>query len=454
MFLTILQRPKNRLLNHFEIAGHTSFPNGEALSQLLRQLKEDCEDLRIGILGGGELSMMMIQEALRDLQEGVSFVVLDRDRDNCSVARTFLDSSKVIVIDGDPRDFLAIKAFLNTNNPTILTSASESVAVGGLQIAEQMGINTVPSSRILSLLQNKISQFGFLKNQCQLEVLDFIVLDSPNDIAAIDQHQLTFPLILKLAISYSDSQSSIQVNNVEELKVAFESLKNNIDGVDYYQRCILQKCVEAKSVKNLSVVLTRDNDEEIFCYEPAQVFYQNQSLDRVECVTSPAEINEDQKVKLTEQATTIANQLRIVGMLTVKFVIDDEQNIWVDEVLARVHETGNHTLGGYDVSQFKLWLDRLRGQSIGYIQPQKLTNNVATINIYQAGGVTNKEDYVAAAQANCDDTNVQSKWYNKFDSRNTPLGHALIKANLKANFVTQFDAVKNSLDRFDSQSQR
>ena len=126
--------------------------------------------------------------------------------------------------------------------------------------------------------------------------------------------------------------------------------KNQLDSinVDYTKDYILEKLVNLK--KEISIVISRFGHQKYEIYEPIENKHEEQILKYSKI---PAEISEKLFNKSSEWAAMIAEELNFIGTLCVEFFIDRNDNLYVNEIAPRVHNSGHLTINAYNVSQFE-----------------------------------------------------------------------------------------------------
>ena len=136
-----------------------------------------------------------------------------------------------------------------------------------------------------------------------------------------------------------DGKGQYPIHNVDDL---------NLLQVDFSKGYILEKLVKLK--KEISVVLTRFSNNNFEIYEPIENSHEDQILKHSKI---PAEINKKILDQSKEWATNIAEELKYIGTLCVEFFIDRNDNLYVNEIAPRVHNSGHLTINAYNVSQFE-----------------------------------------------------------------------------------------------------
>ena len=122
----------------------------------------------------------------------------------------------------------------------------------------------------------------------------------------------------------------------------------NSINLDFSKGYILEKLVKLK--KEISIIITRFNNNRYEIYEPIENSHEDQILKHSKI---PAEISEKIFNQSKEWAMLIAEELKYVGTLCVEFFIDRNDNLYVNEVAPRVHNSGHLTINAYNVSQFE-----------------------------------------------------------------------------------------------------
>ena len=118
--------------------------------------------------------------------------------------------------------------------------------------------------------------------------------------------------------------------------------------IDFSKEYILEKLVKLQ--KEISVILTRFGNNNYEIYEPIENTHQNQILKYSEI---PANINKKILDQSKDWATRIAEELKYIGTLCIEFFIDRNENLYVNEIAPRVHNSGHLTINAYNISQFE-----------------------------------------------------------------------------------------------------
>ena len=118
--------------------------------------------------------------------------------------------------------------------------------------------------------------------------------------------------------------------------------------IDFSKGYILEKIVKLK--KEISIIITRFGNNKYEIYEPIENTHEDQIL---KFSKIPAEINEKIFKQSKDWAMLIAEELKYVGTLCVEFFIDRNDNLYVNEIAPRVHNSGHLTINAFNVSQFE-----------------------------------------------------------------------------------------------------
>ncbi len=147
------------------------------------------------------------------------------------------------------------------------------------------------------------------------------------------------PGILKTCTLGYDGKGQYKINNLKEIQ--------NIK-IDFNQEYILEKLVDLK--KEISVIIARFGKDKYEIYEPIENEHKDQIL---KFSKIPADIEEKNFIDATESAKKIAEALEYIGTLCVEFFLDKNNELYVNEVAPRVHNSGHLTINSHNISQFE-----------------------------------------------------------------------------------------------------
>ncbi len=304
-------------------------------------------NLRLGILGGGQLGRMLLQKAI---DYNINTSVLDPDPDApCKyLTKNF--------VQGSFNDFSTVYNFGKEND--MLTIEIEHVNTDALELLESEGIAVYPQSRIIALVQDKGTQKIFFRTH-GIPTAEFQLLES---IEQFDPLLSTFPCMQKLRRGGYDGRGVMKLKSSTEVPLALKG------------PCILEKLIDFK--KEISVIVAR-NPEGLCTTYPAVEMAFNKEANLVEFLYSPATISLQEEDEAIAIAKKVAEELQIVGLLTVEMFLNHDGKILVNEIAPRPHNSGHQTIEGNICSQYDQHLRTILGLPFGstkIIKPSVMVN--------------------------------------------------------------------------------
>ena len=277
----------------------------------------------LGIIGGGQLGSMLANAAKKI---NIKTVVFCDDPD--APAQNY--SNEFIYGKYDNQN--SIDQFISSVD--IITFEFENIPYKTLE-----KINSVkpvlPHPSINKIVQNRLSEKDFV-NKLNIRTTQYTSINSEKDIFS---NENLIPGLLKTCTLGYDGKGQHKINSIEDLKN-----KN----IDFNKKYILEKLVKFK--KEISVIITRFKNEKFEIYEPIENIHEDQILKYSKI---PADINEKIYEESKKWARMIAEELKYVGTLCVEFFIDKSDNLYVNEIAPRVHNSGHLTINAYNISQFE-----------------------------------------------------------------------------------------------------
>ena len=277
----------------------------------------------LGIIGGGQLGSMMASAAKK---LNIKTIIFCDDKD--APAQKFCDQ----FIYANYEDEKAINKFAELTN--IVTFEFENIPFESLDKINKIK-PVLPNPSIIKIIQNRLFEKNFI-NKLNIKTTQYASVKNENNIL---KNQNFLPAILKTCTLGYDGKGQYKISSIEDLK----SLK-----IDFSKDYILEKLINLK--KEISVIITRFKQKQYEIYEPFENIHEDQILKSSKI---PAKISDEivNKSKLwTEQ---IAEELDYIGTLCVEFFIDANDNLYVNEIAPRVHNSGHLTINAYNVSQFE-----------------------------------------------------------------------------------------------------
>ncbi|MEO6348922.1 MAG: 5-(carboxyamino)imidazole ribonucleotide synthase [Aquaticitalea sp.] len=321
-------------------------------------------DFKLGILGGGQLGKMMLNETRKF---DIHTCVLDPSDDApCRIACNAFTK-------GDLMDYKTVVAF--GKKVDVLTIEIENVNVDALETLEKEGIKVYPSSNTLRTIQNKARQKLFYVDN-GIPTAEFVRFAYVSEIEdAIDNGGLHLPFVWKTAQFGYDGKGVKIVRSKDDLK----DLK---DG-----ECIAETLVPFKN--ELAVIVARNVKGELKTYPAVEMEFHPEA-NQVEYVICPARIHTTVAIKAQEIALKVSKAFNHVGLLAVELFQTEDDEILVNEVAPRPHNSGHHTIESSYTSQFEQHLRCVLGLPLG-----KTDNKVAgvMVNLVGAEGFTGNVVY-------------------------------------------------------------
>ena len=277
----------------------------------------------LGIIGGGQLGSML-SEAAKKLD--IQTIVYSDDQD--APAQNFCDE----FIFGDYADKKKIQEFIDKVD--IITYEFENIPYETLN--EMNKSKTVlPKPSVNRLIQHRIAEKDFV-NKLNIRTTRYASIEKKSDIETLEDF---LPGILKTTTMGYDGKGQYPIKKIEDIY----SLN-----IDFSKGYVLEKLVKLK--KEISVIVTRFGNNNFEIYEPIENTHQDQILKHS---IIPAEINNQILEQSKDWATQIAEELKYIGTLCVEFFIDRNENLYVNEIAPRVHNSGHLTINAYNISQFE-----------------------------------------------------------------------------------------------------
>ncbi len=317
-------------------------------------------DLELGILGGGQLGRMLIQEAINF---NVTTRVLDPDKD--APCRHLCDHFKV----GSLTDYETVYNF--GKHVDLLTIEIEKVNVDALEQLEQEGKLVYPQSRVIRLIQDKGLQKQFFKEN-NIPTAPFQVINSKADLI---NTPLIFPFMQKLRKDGYDGRGVQKLSTQEDLTKAFTAPS------------IIEELIDFE--KELAVIVSRNENGEVKTFPCVEMEF-NPEVNLVEFLISPSTLDFEILQRADELAISIANSLKIVGVLAVELFLTKTGELLVNELAPRPHNSGHHTIEGNYTSQYEQHLRAIFNLPLG--DTRSITNAVM-INLLGEKGYEGSADY-------------------------------------------------------------
>jgi len=294
---------------------------------------------RLGIIGGGQLGMM-ITDAAKNLSEYISEITVLDPTENCPAAQA---GAKQIV--GDFKDEIAILKLAEQSD--IITYEIES---GNTDVLSKLKAEIEPSPSTLGIIQDKLSQKTFLSEN-GLPVSQFYEITSLDDLHEKIK-DLGFPVLLKSRRDAYDGRGNFKITSSNEIEKAYQ----HFDG----KSLMVEKFVNFKM--EVSVIAARNTKGDIVTYPLVENIHENNIL---KMTIAPARVSDDVIKDAGEIARKTMDVLKGAGVFGIEMFIDQDDNILINEIAPRVHNSGHHTLQSCKTSQFEQHLRAILGLELG-----------------------------------------------------------------------------------------
>lgn len=316
--------------------------------------------MKIGILGGGQLGRMLLQQAAN---YAVDTYVLENDA-NCPAAHLCKHFIK-----GNIQAYNDVYAFGKLVD--VLTIEIEAVNIEALEQLEKEGVKVIPNTHALKTIKNKITQKQFYQTN-NIPTSSFTITNSKADVSKLTNF---LPAVHKLGEGGYDGKGVQIINTETDIALAFDA------------PAVLEKKVNI--AKELAVIVAVNTNGETAIYPPAEMVF-DPILNLLDYQLSPAQINEKVFWKAEAIALSVVKNLKSAGLFAVELFVDKNDEVWVNETAPRVHNSGHHTIEANYCSQYDMLLRILLNYPLGNT---KAILPSAIVNLIGENGYEGKAQY-------------------------------------------------------------
>lgn len=304
--------------------------------------------MKIGIIGGGQLGRMFIQNGLN---YGHEFHVLDPDPEApcAAIAHKFVCA--------DRNDAEAV--YQLGKECDVVTIEIENVSIEALKKLESEGTPVYPQPRILEMVKDKGIQKQFYRDH-DLPTADFILVKDKAD-AAINVD--FFPVMQKMRVGGYDGKGVTPLRTEADLDAAFDAPS------------VLEKWVA--NAKEYSVLVARNASGEVATFPLVELVF-NPEANLVDYLVSPARVDSSVEETARKMAEKLIVDLDMVGLLAVELFLTEDGEVLINEIAPRPHNSGHQTIEGNFVSQFDIHLRSILNWPLG---DTSLRSAAAMINL-------------------------------------------------------------------------
>ena len=280
-------------------------------------------NISLGIIGGGQLGSMLTVAAKK---LGIKVIIYCDDANG--PAQNFCDE----YICGSYDDHNKINEFVDKVDA--VTFEFENIPFKTLDEINKTK-PVLPKPSVNRIIQHRLAEKDFV-NKLNIRTTRYATVDKKSDLESLGD---LLPGILKTTTLGYDGKGQYPINSLEE-----------IDGlnIDFTKDYILEKLVKLK--KEISVIITRFGIYNYEIYEPIENKHEDQILKYSEI---PADISQKILDQSKEWTIMLAEELKYIGTMCVEFFVDKNDNLFVNEIAPRVHNSGHLTINAFNVSQFE-----------------------------------------------------------------------------------------------------
>ncbi len=318
------------------------------------------KDFKVGVLGGGQLGRMLIQEAIN---YNLDIEVIDPDPEApCKgIAHKFTC--------GKLTDYDTVLSFGREH--ALLTIEIENVNTDALKQLESEGVKVYPQPDIIALIKNKVDQKTFYKEH-DIPTSPFKIVSGR---AEVKDSNFNYPFVNKLATEGYDGRGVQIIRSDADLAKAFD------------KPGLIEEFVDFET--EISVIVARNPQGEIRTFPTVELeFHPEQNL--VEFLHTPAKIDAEIDARAKIIAIDLIKKLDMVGLLAVEMFVTKSGDVLVNEVAPRTHNSGHHTIESCKTSQFNQHLRAILGLPLGNTS---LVTSATMVNLLGEDGYTGRAEY-------------------------------------------------------------
>ncbi|MBY5957499.1 5-(carboxyamino)imidazole ribonucleotide synthase [Membranicola marinus] len=373
------------------------------------------EEIRIGILGGGQLGKMLNYTAN---QWNLPLALLDQQPEFPAGVNSWKFTT------GDFKNYEDVMAF--GGHLDILGIEIEHVNLQALYDLEAQGTKVHPRPAVLEIIKDKYLQNQFYRKH-KLPTVAFDRYDNAEEIkTAVSNGTLVLPFVQKTRGEGYDGRGVQMVNQPEDLDKLLQG-PSIVEG-------------KVKIKKELAVVTARNEAGDIQCYDPVEMVFNDQNM--LDFLYAPATIPEKIHDQLMNIAHDTMQKYAISGLMAIEFFWTTDDEILINEVAPRPHNSGHHTLENAVTNQFEQHLRGLLNLPLG---DTKLLQPAAMLNILGEPDYTGIPVYHGMEDVLALD-NVHIHIYGKPETRPyRKMGHVTVCGTDRIEIEDKIEYIKKTL---------
>lgn len=290
---------------------------------------------KLGILGGGQLGRMLLQEAI-DLDVRMAFLDPDIKAPCHAIGHEFTH--------GNFNDYDAVMAF--GKGKDLLTIEIEHVNTKALEELEKAGVRVYPQPQNIRMIQDKGLQKEFYR-QHDLPTAGFSLVENAEEIRT-SQPQL--PFVQKLRTGGYDGRGVQVIRREADLEKLFDAPSVVEEMVHFEQE--------------ISVIAARNANGQVKCF-PAVGMDFNPEANLVEFLFAPAALSQNLEEEAQQLAAKLIESMKMVGLLAVEMFVTKDGRLLINEMAPRPHNSGHHTIEANITSQYMQHLRAILNLPLG-----------------------------------------------------------------------------------------
>jgi 5-(carboxyamino)imidazole ribonucleotide synthase len=370
-------------------------------------------NIKIGVLGGGQLGRMMIQSAI-DFNLDIKSMDPDPNAPCKSLVKEF--------VTGDLNNYEQVMSFGESCD--LITVEIENVNVEALEALEKQGKKVYPQPAVLKIIKDKGIQKQFYLDH-DIPTSEFVLTQKKEDLKGLVS---MLPAVHKIRTEGYDGRGVQVIKDKAATALGFDG------------PALLEKFVDYE--KEISVVVARNTNGDIVVYPLVELEYHPEA-NLVEFLFSPSSLPENIKEKASDLAKKVIEALDMVGLLAVEMFVTKTGEVLVNECAPRTHNSGHHSIEGNITSQFEQHLRAILNWPLGVTDT---TGSAVMINLLGDEKYTGLAKYEGVVEALAID-NVHIHLYGKQMTKPfRKMGHATIVGEDLEQLKLQARKLKESIN--------
>ncbi len=296
-------------------------------------------NLKIGILGGGQLGKMLYQAGSK---MGLNISILENSLD-CPASGVCPHISI-----GDIKKYEDVMAF--GQDKDIITIEIENVNLKALFDLEKSGVKVYPKPQSLEIIKDKGLQKEFYKKH-SIPTTDFQLFNSKEEvIQEVLSGNISWPFVQKSRTEGYDGKGVVVVLSESDLSEMLDA------------PCVIEDLADID--KEVSVIVAKKSNGDMVSFPAVEMEF-HPTANLVEFLFSPSSLTSEQEATCDVLARSVARRIDIVGLLAVEMFLTKKGNILVNEVAPRPHNSGHHTIEACVTSQYEMHLRAIMDLPLG-----------------------------------------------------------------------------------------